>query len=384
MDEREAIRKSLSYLRAPAGTLDAVLDKIEQEEEAEAPAPVPINTTQMQKTRHAARQIRRTTVIAAVFAALLSVTALAAVLSRIDLESGFFGTFQVSFKPTDEDFIEVGYWYPEDLPAGFGETFVSDWSYQGQSMGFENDAGDSIRFEYTPARDSYGVSLSPGAEEYDVQVSGTDAKLYTAPGGEDGLHGGVLFWTDPEKGVGFSLGYEGEAQVDLIALAESVKPQAEPRPSSFTESAKEALAELGGYMPDLPDGYALTETHAFPTSMGGGWYGYVRRRFENDSHQAIELYYETFPGAGDTASDPLELMVGDARTRTDEYTCTDVTVWGLPACVVERKDGSLPLTVKWYAADAGPEGMGLRFTLSADTLTADELTALAETISLSK
>ena len=44
MDEREAIRKSLSYLRAPAGTLDAVLDKIEQEEAAEAPAPVPIST----------------------------------------------------------------------------------------------------------------------------------------------------------------------------------------------------------------------------------------------------------------------------------------------------------------------------------------------------
>lgn len=58
------------------------------------------------------------------------------------------------------------------------------------------------------------------------------------------------------------------------------------------------------------------------------------------------------------------------------YTCTDLTVNGQSACLVETADGT-PHCLLWTNADES-----LSFNLSADSLTGDQLIQIAQSVAL--
>ena len=425
MTERESIRRALEHLHASDSTLEEVLDMIDREQA-------------VKHIKRTGKNTLRTVLIAAVLTALLATTAFAAVvLARGRLEitetvvetpAGSEGAqtpggsetenplvysenaqdgvkhYDITFKPLDDEYIEVGYWYPEMIPAGYEEAFVSDHQWQigqrivweAEGTDFREGVGDYIDFDYFIAGDWYWSCLDGDFQVEEVTVGEYTGTLFTSA--SEGRS--VLFWAIPERGIGFSLHTPGD--VDILAIAESVKEQDEARPSSWAETTEEALAELGVYMPALPEGYKLTETHASPVSLGGGYYAYVRRMFENEEHAQIYLGYEMIGHPSDPSEYSeaelygmtdeeiaqmiqeeytLEKHLFNPRWLTEDYAVTDITIWGVPAAVVERLDGSMPLEVSWYVKGAGPQE-GLLFVMWATDLTADELVALAESVTL--
>lgn len=265
--------------------------------------------------------------------------------SRVD-DSTYY---EMSFLPGDNGYIDLGYWYPEKLPDGFEEVFVSDYySYEGQTIWLKSKNGDTIRFEYAVAGDWNNSVETNVVKTENVTVNGNPGQLFTSEYDNNNASK-TLYWYIEDRGIRFSLNFEGTANVDLLAIAESVTEQNEGRPISLTERKDEALEELGVYMPTaLPEGYDLIETHASPTSNGGGWYGYVDFLFENNEHDTIRLFYDTVSWNGITPK-------------------SGVTVLGN--------------TVSWYVEGAGPQ-KGLHFHLTSGDLTTSELQALAESIEL--
>ena len=263
--------------------------------------------------------------------------------SRVD-DSTYY---EMSFLPGDNGYIDLGYWYPEKLPDGFEEVFVSDhYSTADQCIWFENENGDTIRFDYAVAGD-WNISVEADVVKTEnVTVNGNPGQLFTSEYDNNNASK-TLYWYIEDRGIRFSLHFEGTADVDLLAIAESVTEQSEGRPVSSAERMDEALEELGVYMPTaLPKGYELTETHASPTSNGGGWYGYVNFLFENSEHDTIRLFYDTATWKGPKSG---MTVLGD--------------------------------TVSWYVEGAGPQ-VALHFSLTADDLSADEIQALAESVEL--
>ena len=324
-----------------------------------------------------------TLAIAVIVAAVLCVGAAAAAvaLSRVNMNVTEIneaniedGTEQsacdITFEAADSDYIDLGTWYPQSIPDGFEETFISDGQCGIQNIDFENADGDLLGLCYQKAGSNADIELENVVERQDVTVNGETGILYISGSGEKTNE--LLVWTDSERGIGFDVSYYGSADVDLVAFADSVTEQDEPLTPTNAGEKDKALAELGDYAPaDLPDGYSLENTYGYPTEDGGGWYGYVNKVFSNAGHEEIHLYYETLDGA-----DFENTCVAGYRDSEGEYTCTDLTVNGQSACLIETADGA-PHCLLWTNADES-----LSFSLSADGLTGDQLIQVAQSVAL--
>ena len=373
MLDRKTYRETFSQLHASGDTVTEVLNMARKQE---------LGYT---KPRRASKKLVRTALIAAVCAMALTTTALAVALSRVDMvvqehdipatasdeASGFSyearsnggaTQYDITFMPVDNEYIELGYWYPETLPEGFEETFVSDHYWQSQTVHYGNGTDDWITYMYGIAGDWFNITLEGNFDIRDVTVGSNQGKMFIGdPADYDGNQYTTIVWTDAERGLGFFLEYMGREQVDLATMAQSVTEQSEGHTSSWAQAQEEALEELGVYMPAfLPEGYELTETHAMPTSEGSGWYAYVRRIFENADHKQIYLGYETVGYSAEATEAEIAEMV-----------------FPEPGMQVSAD------TVTWYIEGVGPQ-LGLEFTMTADDLTADELLALAESVTLSE
>lgn len=357
-------------------------------------------------TRRRAK-VGRIILIAAVIAALGVVTAWA-VFSRINMkviapEENGSSEYDVFFEPTDEEHIELGYWYPQSLPDGFEVDFVSEHLLDGQRIRFKNAVGDEMSFEYSIARESFGMGIPGDSAVEPVQVNDQVGKRFirnTVDGNST-----VIIWTNSDRGIGFVLEYWGAGEVDLLSIAESVTEQDKGFTPTLSVYYDKALEELGNYVIGaLPSGYERTEFIASPTSLGGGYSAYVRQRFENADYAQIYLGYEMIGHPSDPSGYYEEELYGmtdeeiaemiqeeytlekhlfNYRWLTDDYAVTDTTIGGADAAIVERLDGSMPLEVSWYVKGAGPQE-GLLFVMWATDLTADELVALAESVTLTE
>ena len=197
---------------------------------------------------------------------------------------------KVEFEEVHDVFIELGSWYPQEIPEGYTMTFVSDGApYQNQTIKYENEAGDEIRYWIYIADPASGSEIYDIVSKTDVEINGQDGILYEQAGNSR-----TLVWINEKQGFGFKLNTT-DSDVDLIAMAESTA-EGEPLTPSRSVETKQAIAELGDFSPTyLPDGFEEQGVQASPLSAGGGWYSYVRKWYVNkDENTRIYFEYETY------------------------------------------------------------------------------------------
>lgn len=197
---------------------------------------------------------------------------------------------KINFDEVHDVFIELGSWYPQEIPEGYTMTFVSDGApYQNQNIIYQNDAGNEIWYWIYIADPASDTEIYDIVSKKDVKIKGQEGILYEQLGGYQ-----TLVWINEEQGYGFKL-TASDIDVDLIAMAESTA-EGEPLEPSRSEETKQAISELGDFCPSyLPEGFEEQGVQASPLSSGGGWYSYVRKWYVNKSENT-EIYftYETY------------------------------------------------------------------------------------------
>ena len=280
----------------------------------------------------------------------------------------------VEFTAVDDSPINMGVWELSAVPEGFEEV-DSDYRDGYAGVSWENGKGDHLGFVYQAADLAYGqMMLTDISEEKDVAVNGTAGKLYVTTNFE-GEKNTQVFWMNEEKGVGFILSYSGENAIDLVSLAESVVPT-EGHPK-MSEEAKQAVAALGDWAPDaLPEGYVEYVTTGMPPEYGGETgYAYVHRTYVNDAGAAIQIDYEVVVGENITYNNYVNYW-RDLPAELGGGLVKDLSIQGQPAGLVEKTEG-VPERLVWLSEDGS-----LVFILEAETLTSEELMAVAESVTL--
>ena len=297
--------------------------------------------------------------VAAVLTLTIAVTAFAAGLIRIVLKTQNWGNYsEISFEAADESYVDLKPYLPESMPEGYERTFVSDTIHGSQTIHYTNEDGKTVIFEYGKP-DTMDLSLNNIESRDKVKVGGHEGILYTCANSR------FLLWTDEEQGIGYDLDTD-DLSVDLLIIAESVAEQESPLVPTQAESTERALAELGNFaISELPEGYTEAGVSGAPTSEGGGWYGYVIRRYENrETNGAISLNYETYrlaDGKENTAENVLPLYVSDGR---------EVEVNGLPGLI--SADGT---RIEWVDTERS-----MTFHIHSEAVTGEELYALANSV----
>lgn len=197
---------------------------------------------------------------------------------------------KVNFGEVHDVFIELGSWYPQEIPDGYTMTFVSEGApYQNQNIIYENDAGDEIWYWIFVADPASNVEIYHILNKTEVEINGQDGILYEQTGDYR-----RLVWIDEDRGFGFKL-RTGDTAVDLIAMAESTA-EGEPLEPTLSEETQKAIQELGDFSPTyLPEGFEEQGVQASPLSSGGGWYSYVRKWYVNKAaNTQIYFEYETY------------------------------------------------------------------------------------------
>jgi hypothetical protein len=197
---------------------------------------------------------------------------------------------KVEFEEVHDVFIELGSWYPQEIPEGYTMTFVSDGApYQNQNIIYKNDEGNDIWYWIYIADPASDAEVYDIVSKTEVKINGEDGILYEQLGGSQ-----TLVWVNEEQGFGFKL-TASDIEIDLIAMAESTA-EGEPLTPSRAEETKQAISELGDFSPAyLPDGFEEQGVQASPLSDGGGWYSYVRKWYVNKAENTqIYFTYETY------------------------------------------------------------------------------------------
>lgn len=197
---------------------------------------------------------------------------------------------KVEFEEVHDVFIELGSWYPQEIPEGYTMSFVSDGApYQNQNIIYKNDEGNDIWYWIYIADPASDAEVYDIVSKTEVKINGEDGILYEQLGGSQ-----TLVWVNEEQGFGFKL-TASDIEIDLIAIAESTA-EGEPLTPSRAEETKQAISELGDFSPAyLPDGFEEQGVQASPLSDGGGWYSYVRKWYVNKAENSqIYFTYETY------------------------------------------------------------------------------------------
>ena len=197
---------------------------------------------------------------------------------------------RVNFDEVQNVFIELGSYYPQEIPEGYTMTFVSDPSaQQDQIVRYENAAGDWLTYRIYIAAPASAVEVYDIEKKTDVTINGCAGILYEQTGGTQ-----TLVWADEANGYGFSLRAD-EGTVDLLAMAKSTA-EGDPLTPTYAEQKKKAIEQLGNYFPEyLPEGFEEQGVQASPLEDGGDWYSYVRKWYVNKAENTqIYFEYETY------------------------------------------------------------------------------------------
>lgn len=276
---------------------------------------------------------------------------------------------KVEFEEVHDVFIELGSWYPQEIPEGYTMTFVSDGApYQNQTIKYENEAGDEIRYWIYIADPASGSEIYDIVSKTEVEINGQDGILYEQAGNSR-----TLVWINEKQGFGFKLNTT-DSDVDLIAMAESTA-EGEPLTPSRSEETKQAIAELGDFGPTyLPDGFEEQGVQASPLSAGGGWYSYVRKWYVNKAENTqIYFEYETYV-----------IVTEDGYTDDAKTVCS---FW-IPGCDILRGimvgeeveiNGMYGIASGNHIAWADPETHRV-FHLTSEDILGDDLLKVAQSI----
>ena len=276
---------------------------------------------------------------------------------------------KVEFEEVHDVFIELGSWYPQEIPEGYTMTFVSDGApYQNQTIKCENELGDEIRYWIYIADPASGSEIYDIVSKTDVEINGQDGILYEQAGNSR-----TLVWINEKQGFGFKLNTT-DSDVDLIAMAESTA-EGEPLTPSRSEETKQAIAELGDFGPTyLPEGFEEQGVQASPLSAGGGWYSYVRKWYVNKAENT-QIYFE------------YETYVIDTASGYEDNAKTVCSFW-IPGCDILRGiivgdeveiNGMYGIASGNHIAWADPETHRV-FHLTSEDILGDDLLKVAQSI----
>ena len=197
---------------------------------------------------------------------------------------------KVNFDEAEDVFIELGPYYPQEIPGGYTMTFVSDGApYQNQTIQYEDDLGNYISYWIYIADAASSVEVYDITKKTKVDINGQEGILY-----EHGDNSQALVWINREQGFGFAL-KANNRDVDLLTMAKSTA-EGEPLVPTRSEDTKKGIEELGDFSPTyLPEGFEEQGVQASPLSNGGGWYSYVRKWYVNKAENTrIYFEYETY------------------------------------------------------------------------------------------
>ena len=276
---------------------------------------------------------------------------------------------KVEFEEVHDVFIELGSWYPQEIPEGYTMTFVSDGApYQNQTIKYENEAGNEIRYWIYIADPASGSEIYDIVSKTEVEINGQDGILYEQAGNSR-----TLVWINEKQGFGFKLNTT-DSDVDLIAMAESTA-EGEPLTPSRSEETKQAIAELGDFGPTyLPDDFEEQGVQASPLSAGGGWYSYVRKWYVNKAENT-QIYFE------------YETYVIDTESGYTDDAKTVCSFW-IPGCDILRGimvgdeveiNGMYGIASGNHIAWADPETHRV-FHLTSEDILGDDLLKVAQSI----
>lgn len=276
---------------------------------------------------------------------------------------------KVEFEEVHDVFIELGSWYPQEIPEGYTMTFVSDGApYQNQNIIYKNDEGNGIWYWIYIADPASDAEVYDIVSKTEVKINGEDGILYEQLGGSQ-----TLVWVNEEQGFGFKL-TASDIEIDLIAMAESTA-EGEPLEPSRSEETKQAITELGDFSPTyLPEGFEEQGVQASPLSDGGGWYSYVRKWYVNKAENTqIYFTYETYAIATEDG------YTDDAKT---------ICAFQIPGCDILKGiivgdeieiNGMYGLAIGNRVVWADPENH-VFYYLSSEDVTGEELLKVAKSI----
>lgn len=276
---------------------------------------------------------------------------------------------KVEFEEVHDVFIELGSWYPQEIPDGYTMTFVSDGApFQNQNIIYENEEGNEIWYWIYIADPASSAEVYDIVSKTEVKINGEDGILYEQLGGYQ-----TLVWINEEQGFGFKLN-ASDIEVDLIAMAESTA-EGEPLTPSRSEETKQAISELGDYSPTyLPEGFEEQGVQASPLSAGGDWYSYVRKWYVNkEDNTQIYFEYETYvidteSGYTDDASTICSFFIPGCNVLKNEIVGEEVEI-----------NGMYGLAIGNHIAWADPETHRV-FHLTSEDILGDDLLKVAQSI----
>ena len=196
---------------------------------------------------------------------------------------------KVNFDEVYDVFIELGSYYPLEIPEGYETVFISDALYQQQHIAYEDDNGNIVDYIIYIPDEASDIEIYDITSKSTVLINGQEGILYEEANGYR-----TLVWTDGKQGFGFKL-RTGDQNVDLLAMARSVG-EGESLTHSRVDKTEEAVVELGDYSPSyLPSGFEEQGVLGSPIGDGGGWYSYVRKWYVNKAENTrIYFEYETY------------------------------------------------------------------------------------------
>lgn len=276
---------------------------------------------------------------------------------------------KVNFEEIHDVFIELGSYYPQEIPDGYTMTFVSEGApLQNQNIDYENEAGNFISYWIYIGDPASNVEIYDIVSKTDVDINGQDGILYEQVGGHR-----ALVWVNKNQGYGFALRTD-DSTIDLIAVAKSTA-EGEPLVPTRYASTIKAVEELGDYYPTyLPEGYVEQGTMGSPLEEGGGWYSYVRKWFVN-KEENTQIYFEcetyrilTEDGYADDAKTICSFFIPGCNILENEIVGEEVEI-----------NGMFGLAIGNHIAWADPETHVVYHLYSEDVI-GEELLKVAQSI----
>ena len=276
---------------------------------------------------------------------------------------------KVTFEDVKDVFLDLGTYYPQNIPAGYTMTFVSgDAPLNNQVIRYENGSGGLIEFHIYIGGPASSIEIYGIERQSEITVNGQSGLLYEQKGGSR-----TLVWINKTQGYGFAL-QGNDPAVDLLAMAESTA-EGERLVPTRTPQTKKALEQLGNCSPEyLPEGYEELTVQGSPLSEGSGWYSYVRKWYVNRTENTnIYLEYETYniiteEGYTDDARTACSFLIPGYHILRDEIVGVEVEINGMFG-IADQQD------IAW----ADPE-KHIVYHLHSEDVTAEELLKIAQSI----
>ena len=278
---------------------------------------------------------------------------------------------EISFDESHDVFVELGPWYPHEIPEGYTMTFVSEGApLQNQVVRYKNGSGGVIEYWIFIPDPASSVKVYDIIGSTDVDINGQKGILYEQAEGKR-----TLVWANEDVGFGFSLDTK-DPDIDLIAMAASTA-EGEPLVPTYAHEVENVLKELGDYNPTyLPEGFQEQGVLGLPLSFGSGWYSYVNKYYVNKNENTrIFFAYETYAidensGYTDDVKTICSFAIPGCNILEGIIVGTEVEINGMYGIAADEN-------VAW----ADPENHVLYYLYSKD-VTGAELLKVAQSIDI--